>query len=67
MTEYENDTQNYWALNEDGLLYYLGQHENYEKADIEAEETGLSVIWLIDQETANSWRNTITENLKETA
>ena len=67
MTEYENDTQNYWALNEDGLLYYLGQYENYEKADIEAEEMGLSVIWLIDQETANSWRNTITENLKETA
>ena len=52
--------KNYWALNEDGLLYYLGQYENYEEADIGAESMKLKAIWLIDQETANSWRDTLT-------
>lgn len=58
--EEEDDKQNYWALNEDGLLYIIGRYENYEGADIEAEKMGLRVLWLIDQETANSWRDTLT-------
>lgn len=57
--------QNYWALGEDGLLYYIGQYENYEEADIGAESMKVKAIWLVDQETANSWHDTLTETLKE--
>lgn len=59
------DKQNYWALGEDGLLYHIGQYENYEEADIGAENMKVKAIWLVDQETANSWRDTLTETLKE--
>ena len=58
----EEGNQKYWALGEDGLLYYIGLYENYEEADIGAENMKVKAIWLVDQETANSWRDTLIDN-----
>lgn len=57
--------KHYWALNEDGLLYYLGTHENYDSADNDAEQKKLFPIWLIGEEDARDWLDILTETLKE--
>lgn len=55
------DSEMYFCLASDGLLYILGNHGDFEAAEDTAQSMGLEVIWLIDEQTARSWRNTLTD------
>jgi hypothetical protein len=56
----------YFALNEDGLLYNLGDHGDYESADCTAQDMQLSAIWLIGEGDARNMAEFITEQLATT-
>ena len=53
------DTENYFCLASDGLIYSLGNHGDYEAADDTAESLGLEIIWLFGEDTARSWADTL--------
>ena len=50
-----NDHETYFCLASDGLIYNLGDHGDYEAADLTAESLNLDVIWLFGEDTARSW------------
>lgn len=52
--DYNDDHGLWFALNEDGLLYNLGDHGDYEAANDTAEDLGLNVIWLFDEREAKN-------------
>ena len=56
----------YFALNNDGLLYNLGDHGDYEAADCTAQDMQLDAIWLIGENEARSMANFINEQLTTT-
>jgi hypothetical protein len=56
----------YFALNEDGLLYNLGDHGDYESADCTAQDMQLNAIWLIGENEARNMAEFITEQLANT-
>jgi hypothetical protein len=56
----------YFALNNDGLLYNLGDHGDFDSADCTAEDMQLNAIWLIDEHDARSMAQFITEQLNTT-
>lgn len=56
----------YFALNNDGLLYNLGDHGDYESADCTAQDMQLDAIWLIGEDEARSMAEFITEALATT-
>jgi hypothetical protein len=56
----------YFALNEDGLLYNLGDHGDYESADCTAQDMQLNAIWLIGEDDARNMAEFITEQLATT-
>jgi hypothetical protein len=56
----------YFALNEDGLLYNLGDHGDFESADSTAQDMQLNAIWLIGEQEASNWAEFITEQLSST-
>ena len=49
----------WFCLSNDGQLHFVGQFENFEQADISALHQGHEVIWLIDEQTAQQWLNTL--------
>lgn len=51
----------WYCLADDGLLWALGEHDDFESADETAEKMGLFVICLIGPKDAQSWRDTLTE------
>jgi hypothetical protein len=53
----------YFALNEDGLLYNLGDHGDWEAAEATAEDLKINPIWLFDEHTATSWAGFISDAL----
>jgi len=55
----------WFVLNTDGLLYNLGEHEDYEAANTEAEIKMLDPIWLIDEFEAGAWVRFIQEELNK--
>ncbi len=55
----------YFALNEDGLLYDLGDHGDWEAANYTAEDMKLNAIWLFDADTAENWAGFINDSLAE--
>ena len=46
---------------DDGTLYPLGECSDYEEADNAAFDLGISAHWLLDEETARRWLNTLRE------
>ena len=56
----------YFALNEDGLLYNLGDHGDYESADCTAQDMQLNAVWLIGENEARNMAEFITEQLANT-
>jgi hypothetical protein len=56
----------YFALNEDGLLFNLGDHGDYESADCTAQDMQLNAIWLIGENEARNMAEFITEQLANT-
>lgn len=59
------DSEMYFCLASDGLLYILGNHGDFEAAEDTARDMGLEVIWLLDEQTARSWRDTLTDTEAE--
>ena len=60
-------SETYFALASDGFIYNLGDHGDYEAANDTAESLGLDVIWMLGEDTARSWNDTLTHHLKVTA
>jgi len=58
------DHEIYFCLAADGLIYNLGDHGDYEAADDTATSLGLDVIWMLGEDTARSWLDTLTHHLK---
>jgi len=56
----------YFALNNDGLLYNLGDHGDFEAADCTAQDMQLDAVWLINEFDAQSMVDFITEQLATT-
>ncbi len=54
----------YFTLAGDGLLYNLGDHGDYEAANDTAESLGLDVIWMLGEDTARIWNNTLAHHLE---
>jgi hypothetical protein len=54
-----NDCSMYYCLASDGLLWVLGNHGDIEAADDTAKSMGLEAVWILDEKTAESWRNTL--------
>jgi hypothetical protein len=61
----DSDSEIYFCVASDGLLYNLGDHGDYEAADATAQSLGLDVIWMLGESTAHSWRDTLTQHLGE--
>jgi len=58
------DSETYFCLASDGLLYNLGDHGDCEAAEDTARSLGLDVIWMFGEETAHSWRDTLSHHLQ---
>jgi hypothetical protein len=56
----------YFALNNDGLLYNLGDHGDYEAADYTAQDMNIDPIWIIAEAEARSMRDFLIEQLETT-
>jgi hypothetical protein len=56
----------YFALNNDGLLYNLGDHGDYEAADYTAQDMNIDPIWIIAEAEARSMRDFLNEQLETT-
>ena len=55
----------YFALNaNDGLLYNLGKHEDFNSASALADEKKLDAIWLVDVNEAKQWADFINDQLR---
>jgi len=61
------DSEVYFCLSSDGLIYCLGNHGDCEAAEETAASLGVEVIWLFGEDTAHSWRDTLTHHLLEVA
>ena len=56
----------YFALNNDGLIYNLGDHGDWEAANESSHDLMLEPIWLLDEFEAQNWASFIQEQIKET-
>jgi hypothetical protein len=56
----------YFALNNDGLLYNLGDHGDFDAADCAAQDMQLDAVWLINEFDAQSMVDFITQQLATT-
>ena len=46
----------YFALNDEGNIFNLGDCGDYEAANSVVEDMDLNVVWIFDQEDAENWR-----------
>ena len=53
------NTQNYFCLASDGLIYALGNHGDIEAADDTAHSLALEAVWIFDEKTAQQWVDTL--------
>ena len=56
----------YFALNNDGLIYNLGDHGDFDAADATASDLKIDAIWLLDEFEAQNWASFIQDQIKET-
>ena len=57
----------YFALNNDGLIYNLGDHGDWESADETSQDMMLEPIWLLDEFEAQNWASFIQDQIRETS
>jgi hypothetical protein len=60
----DKDSETYFCLATDGLLYNLGNHGDYEAAEDTATGLRLDVVWMFGESTAHSWLDTLKQHLK---
>ena len=53
----------YFCLSGDGAMYNLGEHENWESADNQAEYDYLNPVWVFDANQAGEWASFFTRVL----
>ena len=53
--------RDYYCLADDGALWILGDHGDFEAAKATAIDMGLNPIWILDSITADQWRDTLTQ------
>lgn len=56
----------YFALNNDGLLYNLGDHGDFDSADCTAQDMQIDPVWIFDSFDAQSMAEFITHQLETT-
>jgi hypothetical protein len=61
----QEDGKLYFALAEDGSMYNVGNHGDWEAAEQTATDLGLGQIWLTNEDEAVNWANFILEQVKE--
>jgi len=54
----------YFALNNDGLLYDLGDHGDWESAENTASDMKLDQVWVFNEIYAKSWAKFIKDSIK---
>lgn len=59
-----HETEDFFCLAADGLIYFLGNHGDIEAADDTAESLNLEVIWMFGKDTAQNWAETIQHHLQ---
>ena len=52
--------EKFFCLASDGLIHFLGEFETWEHALNHAEKS-IDVIWLMGEQDAKSWKETISE------
>ncbi len=62
--ETNKDTQIYFALNSDGLLYDVGNHGDWESAEQTAHDMQLDHLWLISESEAKNWAEFILDRIE---
>ena len=55
----------YFTLNNDGLLYNLGNHEEWENAEEYTQDNNIDSIWLFNENEAKNWVEFIQESLNK--
>jgi len=55
----------YFALANDGLIYDLCDCGDFEAAEENAADLGITAIWLVDAETAQQWAGLLNRSLRE--
>ena len=53
----------FFCLSSDGLIYFLGCFNDWQDAEIAAEQRKIDCIWLFGEDSAKSWKDTLEENL----
>ena len=53
------EAADYFCLADDGLLWKLGNHGDFDAADDTARSIGLNAIWIFDELTMQNWRETL--------
>jgi hypothetical protein len=59
------ETKFWFALDMKGELWALGDHGDFEAAEITAEDMGISILWLLDEPMARQWLAKLQDNLGE--
>lgn len=60
----ENHESNIWfALDEVGYLWCLGDCGDFEAAEQSAEDMCVNAIWIIDEKQAREWQERLNNNL----
>jgi hypothetical protein len=55
--------EKFFCLSSDGLIYFLGSFDDWQDAEIAAEQRKIDCIWLCGEDYAKSWKDTLEENL----
>lgn len=55
--------EKFFCLASDGLIYFLGVFDDWEEAEKHAEKKQIDVIWLFGKDSAQSWLDTLKENI----
>jgi hypothetical protein len=56
----------YFCLSNEGDLYNLGDHGDWESADCCAQDMQLHPVWTINEDTARNWSEFIAQELATT-
>lgn len=60
-----DDTDNYFCLAADGLIWSLGNHGDFDAASDTADSLGLEAIWIFGEESARNWLETLQTFLRK--